>query len=142
MTRAADRFEPVEGRAVGAVPSFRLEDRVVEELVSGTATTWIVIPALDEGKTISATLAAIEGQAFRPFVLCVVDNGSADETAELVRAWARSLPERATGAGIGVRLAHEPEKGTGAAADTGMRIAAAAGATNLLRTDADTLPRR
>jgi hypothetical protein len=40
-----------------------------------------------------------------------------------------------------VRLVTEPEKGTGAAADTGMRIAAASGARYLLRTDADSLPR-
>ena len=45
------------------------------------------------------------------------------------------------GAGLGVRLVHEPEKGTGAAADTGMRVAIAAGASLLLRTDADSLPR-
>jgi hypothetical protein len=35
----------------------------------------------------------------------------------------------------------EPQKGTGAAADTGMRAAIAAGATMLARTDADCLPR-
>ena len=38
------------------------------------------------------------------------------------------------------RIDHEPRKGTGAAADTGVRHAIAHGATHVLRTDADTLP--
>src|SRR5690606_29246717 len=39
------------------------------------------------------------------------------------------------------RVIHEPVKGTGAAADTGMRAAIAAGADLLARTDADCIPR-
>jgi hypothetical protein len=39
------------------------------------------------------------------------------------------------------RIVHEPLKGTGAAADTGMREAIAGGAQLLARTDADCLPR-
>ena len=54
--------------------------------------------------------------------------------------WARGWQRRRRAA-VGVRLAHEPEQGTGAAADTGMRLAIAAGARYLLRTDADSLPR-
>jgi GT2 family glycosyltransferase len=62
---------------------------------------------------------------------------SGDRTAEVVRAGAAAF----TAAGIGLRLVAEPERGTGAAADTGMRVALAAGARFLLRTDADSLPR-
>lgn len=139
MTRAADRFEPVEGRPVQDLPPLRLEDRRVETLVPGDAETWIVVPALDEARSIGATLAALRAQGHRPFVVCVVDNGSTDGTFEEVRRWADA--GRSTDPSLGVRLAHEPERGTGAAADTGMRIAIAAGALYLLRTDADSLPR-
>lgn len=40
------------------------------------------------------------------------------------------------------RVIHEAQKGTGAAADTGMRAAISVGAELLARTDADCLPRR
>ena len=139
MSRAADRFEPVEGRPLVPLPPFRLEERVVETLVAGDAPTWVVVPAFDEARSIPATLAALEAQTLRPLVVCVVDNASNDGTADVVRSWARGMASR--GAGLRVRLVHEPEKGTGAAADTGMRLAIAAGASVLLRTDADSLPR-
>ncbi len=70
-------------------------------------------------------------------MVCVVDNMSADRTAEAVRAEVAAF----TAAGVGLRLVAEPERGTGAAADTGMRVALAGGARFLLRTDADSLPR-
>lgn len=140
MTEPA-RFERAEGRPLVPLPPFRLEERSVETLVEGEADTWVTVPALHEAAGIGATLASLEAQTLRPLVVCVVDNGSTDATVEVVRAWAREVgapggPRR----GLGVRLVHELEKGTGAAADTGMRVAAAAGARYLLRTDADSLP--
>jgi glycosyltransferase involved in cell wall biosynthesis len=142
VSRAADRFEPVEGRPLVPLPEFHLEERTVETLAAGEAPTWVVVPAFDEAASIMATLASLEAQTLRPLVVCIVDNASRDGTASLVRAWAASLDAAAARVGgMGVRLVHEPEKGTGAAADTGMRVAIAAGATNLLRTDADSLPR-
>jgi glycosyltransferase involved in cell wall biosynthesis len=139
VSRAADRFEPVEGRPLAPLPPFVLEERTVEVLSPGEADTWVVVPAFDEARSISATLAAVEAQTARPLVVCIVDNGSDDGTPDIVRAWARAVMTR--GPRLGVRLVHEPEKGTGAAADTGMRVAIAAGAAILLRTDADSLPR-
>jgi glycosyltransferase involved in cell wall biosynthesis len=134
VSRAGDRFEPVEGRPIRPLAAFRLEDRRTEVLVEGDAPTWVIVPAFDEAPSIPATLAALSAQTLRPLVVCVVDNGSTDGTVAAVRAWA-------AGVDFGVRLVHEPEKGTGAAADTGMRLAIADGATVLLRTDADSLPR-
>lgn len=138
---AGTRFERAEGRPLVALPPFRLDDRRVEVLVAGDAEAWIVVPALDEAAGIDATLAALVAQTLRPVVVCVVDNGSRDATVSIVRAWASALAASGDRDGIGIRLAFEPEKGTGAAADTGMRLAAAAGARYLLRTDADSLPR-
>jgi glycosyltransferase involved in cell wall biosynthesis len=131
----------VDGRALVDLPQFRLEDHALEVLVPGEADAWVTLPALDEAVGIGATLAALEAQTLRPLVVCVVDNGSRDATVELVRAWAAGLPASRSGRGLGVRLVSEPEKGTGAASDTGMRLAAAAGARYLLRTDADSIPR-
>lgn len=89
---------------------------------------WVIIPAYNEAKGIEATLRALDAQDDKRFTLLVVDNASTDGTAEIVRR-------------AGVRVIHEPRKGTGAAADTGMRYAIAHGATHLARTDADCLPR-
>ncbi|WP_131740261.1 glycosyltransferase family 2 protein [Actinomadura roseirufa] len=100
------------------------------------ARLWIVVPAYDEERSIEATLRGLAAQTDTAFTLVVVDNGSTDGTAGVVRAFAAAHP------GLDVRLVAEPQKGTGAAADTGFRHAIAAGATHLARTDADCLPHR
>ncbi|WP_084265072.1 glycosyltransferase family 2 protein [Actinomadura macra] len=95
---------------------------------------WVVIPAYDEERSIGATLRRLAEQSDTGFSLVVVDNGSTDATVEVVRAFAARHPM------LDVRIVPEPQKGTGAAADTGVRHAIAAGATHVARTDADCLP--
>ena len=95
---------------------------------------WVVMPAFDEAEGIGCALDALAAQAFDEFVLCVVDNGSRDATVEVVRAWSAAHPD------VPMRLVHEPEKGVGAAADTGIRLADRRGATIVARTDADSIP--
>lgn len=90
---------------------------------------WVIVPAFDEAAGIGATLAALAAQTDQDFRLVVVDNASTDGTADVVRAHAMQA-----------EVVHEPQRGTGAAADTGMRHAIAHGATHLARTDADCLP--
>jgi len=92
---------------------------------------WVVVPAYNEAAGIGATLHALAAQTDRDFTLVVVDNGSTDRTAQVVRDQAGDLR---------LHVVDEPRKGTGAAADTGMRFAIAHGATHLARTDADCLP--
>ncbi|WP_030814164.1 glycosyltransferase family A protein [Streptomyces sp. NRRL S-337] len=92
---------------------------------------WVVVPAYNEAPGITATLRALAAQTDRDFSLVIVDNDSTDGTADVVRSF---------GFPGGLHLVHETRKGTGAAADTGMRHAIAHGATHLARTDADCLP--
>ncbi|MFD5412614.1 glycosyltransferase [Streptomyces nojiriensis] len=92
---------------------------------------WVVVPAYNEAHGITATLRALASQTDGDFSLVVVDNNSTDGTADVVRSFPFSGD---------VHVVHETRKGTGAAADTGMRYAIAHGATHLARTDADCLP--
>jgi glycosyltransferase involved in cell wall biosynthesis len=95
----------------------------------------VVVPMLNEAGGIRATLEALAAQRDTDFDVVFVDNGSTDATVAIVEDFATSR-------GLGRwRVIHEPVKGTGAAADTGMRAAIAGGAELLARTDADCLPR-
>lgn len=115
---ASDRAEHLPGRTAADVPA-RLA---------------VVVPAWQEARGIGATLRALRDQHDTDFDLVVVDNGSSDGTPDLVQDFAREW-------GLDRwRVVHEPVKGTGAAADTGMRAAIADGATLLARTDADCVP--
>ncbi|MGV3711634.1 glycosyltransferase family 2 protein [Pseudolysinimonas sp.] len=98
-------------------------------------TLTVVVPVFDEAAGIGPALEALAAQHDADFDVVFVDNGSRDGSGDLIRAFAadRGLTRW--------RVIDEPEKGTGAAADTGMRAAIAAGATLLARTDADCLPR-
>ncbi|HEX5542632.1 MAG TPA: glycosyltransferase [Micromonospora sp.] len=94
---------------------------------------WVVVPAYNEAARIGATLDALSAQRDLDFTLLVVDNGSTDATATVVRQFAPRAP-------MPVHLVQEPEKGVGCAVDTGFRHAIDQGATLLARTDADCLP--
>lgn len=88
----------------------------------------VVIPAYNEASRIAACLAALEQQrTSHAVVVIVVDNGSTDETANVVLSGNGRLP---------IRLLYEPKKGRGAARRKGFsncrtRI--------VLSTDADTV---
>lgn len=95
----------------------------------------VVVPVFDEAAGIGPTLEALAAQRDADFDVVFVDNGSRDASAEIIH---RFIADRGL---TRWRVIDEPQKGTGAAADTGMRAAIAAGATLLARTDADCLPR-
>jgi glycosyltransferase involved in cell wall biosynthesis len=97
---------------------------------------FVVVPCLDEAMGIGPTLDALATQSDPDFALIFVDNGSRDETRTVLARFIDRHPD------LDVEIIDEPEKGTGAASDTGFRRAAARGAWAIARTDADCLPRR
>lgn len=95
----------------------------------------VIVPVFDEARGIGPTLRQLAAQRDADFDAVFVDNGSSDGSRAVIAAFAaaRGLDRW--------RVFDEPQKGTGAAADSGMRAAIAAGATMLARTDADCIPR-
>lgn len=94
----------------------------------------VIVPAHNEAAGIGSTLTALAAQSDRDFALIVVDSASTDDTAQVARASARAL-------GLNITVVAEDRLGAGTAFDTGTRHAIAAGASMVLRTDADCLPR-
>jgi glycosyltransferase involved in cell wall biosynthesis len=100
---------------------------------TSTPQLWVIVPAHNEAAGIGGTLAALAAQTDKEFALVVVDNASADGTADVVRRFGANAPFR-------VDVVAEPMRGPGPAADTGFRHAIGEGAVLLARTDADCLP--
>ena len=73
----------------------------------------VVIPAHNSGPYIAPALDSILAQKHRPIEILVVDDGSTDSTAEMVRGYA---PE--------VRVIEQEQRGHPAARNTGIRAAA------------------
>jgi glycosyltransferase involved in cell wall biosynthesis len=74
-----------------------------------------VIPAHNAQATIAATISSIMAQTYRQMELIVVDDGSHDETATLVRKLAGRNPR--------IRLIRQSNKGPAAARNTGIEHA-------------------
>jgi glycosyltransferase involved in cell wall biosynthesis len=83
----------------------------------------VVVPALDEAERLPRCLASLAAQTRPPDEVVVVDNGSADATADLAAA-------------AGARVVHEPERGIWPAAATGYD---AATGDVIARVDADSV---
>lgn len=95
---------------------------------------FVVVPVYQEERMLLSTLDALAAQLDRDFTLIVVDNGCTDASMDIARRFASE-------SGVATHLVYEPQKGTGAAADTGFRAAISLGATWIARTDADCVPR-
>lgn len=78
----------------------------------GDLTVGIVVPAYDVERWIGETLRSIQDQTFGDWCCVVVDDGSHDRTAEVVRAVAADDPR--------IRLVRQPNGGLPAALNTGL----------------------
>ena len=80
-------------------------------------TVSVIIPTLNEEKTIGLALEALSRQTIPPLELIVVDNGSQDETKGVVESFIERTPI------LNAILLIEPKKGPSAARNTGIRKA-------------------
>lgn len=95
----------------------------------------IVAPFYNEEDALPGTLEALYRQDDHNAEVILVDNGSTDGSRGVIDAFSREYPD------FPVRIIEESQKGTGAAADTGMREAIKRGHRLIARTDVDTQPR-
>jgi glycosyltransferase involved in cell wall biosynthesis len=76
----------------------------------------IVIPVFNAGITLERCLKAISGLRGGVFELIIIDNGSADNSADIIERWRRKMP-------FAMRLVREEKKGAAAARNSGVRAA-------------------
>lgn len=95
----------------------------------------VVVPVFNEALGITPTLQQLAAQFDDDFDAVFVDNNSSDNSVAVIDKF---IQDRGL---TRWRVIHEPQKGTGAASDSGVRAAIANGATIVARTDADCLPR-
>jgi glycosyltransferase involved in cell wall biosynthesis len=94
----------------------------------------VVVPVFNEPDVARALEALRRQRDGASLSVYVVDNGSTDDTVQRVQRFAADHPD------LAVRILSEPQKGTGAACDTGFRAAIADGFTVVARTDGDSEP--
>jgi glycosyltransferase involved in cell wall biosynthesis len=75
----------------------------------------VIVPAFNAADTIDATLRSVRVQTHRTLEIIVVDDGSTDETAALVRLHARDDGR--------IRLLQQPNRGVAAARNYGIAVA-------------------
>src|SRR5437762_11880112 len=76
----------------------------------------IILPTYNRSKFLPQALASIRGQTFADWELIVVDDGSSDDTGELVRALTADVRQS-------VRYGYQQNQGAYAARNTGLDLA-------------------
>lgn len=77
----------------------------------------VVIPVYEAENFVSKTLATVAAQSILPLEVIVVDDGSLDNTCDVIKAFCQSNPH------LNVCLLREPHRGPSAARNTGINAA-------------------
>jgi len=77
----------------------------------------IIMPTYNRAGLLGETLESVQTQTHRPIELIVIDDGSTDETADLLRRWERGLPDD----GLVLRYLRQDNRGAPAARNRGLR---------------------
>lgn len=96
---------------------------------------FVVVPFYNEEKLILSNLEALLKQTDQEFSLILVDNNSNDKSIDVVNKFKAHHPT------FKIEVISEMTKGTGSAVNTGFAYAISKGATHILRTDSDCLPK-
>ena len=77
----------------------------------------VIIPLYNGAKYITAALNSVASQTFRDFEIVICDDGSTDNSADIVKEYSGSHPE------LKIKYAYQKNKGLGGARNTAMRNA-------------------
>lgn len=72
----------------------------------------VILPTFERGHLLPRSIASVLAQTFRDWELVVIDDGSTDNTAQVVRAWSKKTPW--------IRYIHQDNQGVGAARNRGI----------------------
>lgn len=78
----------------------------------------VLIPMFNAADTIDETIRSILDQSELPFEICIVDDGSEDESETIVRKYAHNDQEQQ----VHWKIIHQSNQGLGAARNTGLHI--------------------
>lgn len=85
--------------------------------MSGNGVVSLIVPCYGVANWIGRMLESVCSQTYRPIELIVVDDGSRDGLAEVVKSWEGRLRE----SGIQYQFLHQPNGGVSAAINTGLK---------------------
>jgi len=77
----------------------------------------VIIPTFNRSTMIAEALDSVKGQTYRPIEVIVVDDGSIDNTKDIVEAWVR---KNATGKQFLLRYVYQNNQGAGVARNRGI----------------------
>jgi glycosyltransferase involved in cell wall biosynthesis len=77
----------------------------------------IIIPTFNRASLLEEALASAAGQTYRPLEIIVVDDGSTDDTPDLVPHWQDRFKDEA---GLVIRYFRQPNSGVGSARNRGL----------------------
>ncbi len=79
----------------------------------------VIVPTFNRARTIVCTLDSVKVQTYRPIEIIVVDDGSTDETQDVVEDWRARNTE---GESFVVEYIYQQNSGAGAARNLGLRV--------------------
>jgi glycosyltransferase involved in cell wall biosynthesis len=79
----------------------------------------VIVPCYNRARIILETLESVLNQTYRPIELLVVDDGSSDDSREVVEEWIVSIRDREE-ANIEVKTLHQENSGPSMARNTGL----------------------
>lgn len=79
----------------------------------------VIIPTYNRGWTVGKTIRSVYAQVYRPIECVVVDDGSTDDTPDILRELAANAPE-----GITLRCITKRNEGSNSARNFGLRVCA------------------
>lgn len=77
----------------------------------------VIVPCFNAASTVAETLNSVMGQTLLPYEVIAVNDGSSDDTFDVIEAYASSAPK------VPVRVINQENKGVSAARNAGVAIA-------------------